>query len=312
MERGASVTKHFRYGLFLNNFTEDKKSGAAYASAIKSYLDEVADGFDSIWVPDHLSTGMGARDVLECISTLSYLSAQYTKHVFGTLVLCNGFRNPALTAKTGATLDLLTGGRFILGIGAGWYDPEFREHGYEYPPGHVRADQLGEAVKLMRMMWAEDNVTFHGKYYSVEGVCCHPKPRGIPLMVGGTGEKRSLRIAAKYADIWNASQVSQEVFARKAKVLDEQCEKMGRDPSTLMKTAFLLVYLAETDAEARRLFKSRHLDVVPTIVGSPKTVSETLRTYRDAGAEGLILGVRPFLNTKGTRMLVDEVLPELE
>lgn len=132
--------KHFEWGLFLNDYIEDGKKGRDFISGINSYLDKVGNGFDSIWIPDHFSPRSGVKDVLEGITTVSFLSAKYPKHKLGTLVLCNNFRNPALTAKMGATLNQLTGGRFILGIGAGWFESEFREYGFTFPPGHVRAE----------------------------------------------------------------------------------------------------------------------------------------------------------------------------
>ncbi len=157
---------------------------------------------------------------LECLTTIAYLAAAYPSLQFGSSVLCQGYRNPALLAKTVANIQLLTGGRFLFGIGAGWLEEEYRAYGFPYPKASVRIAQLEEAIQVVRLLWTQSPASFQGSYYTIEDAYCEPRPDPIPpLMIGGGGEKLTLRLVARHADWWNIPEGSAENYAHKLDVL---------------------------------------------------------------------------------------------
>jgi len=158
-----------KYGVYSALDPEDINQGKDHIKNVRKYLDSLADVYESVWIPDHLIPEMKPyhRKYLECLTTTSYLLPQYPNLKFGQLVLCNNYRNPALLAKMSSTLQVLSGGRFILGIGAGWYQEEYKQYGYEFLSPRTRIKQLEEAVQIIKMMWKEDEVTFHGEHYRI-------------------------------------------------------------------------------------------------------------------------------------------------
>ncbi|MCC6790552.1 MAG: LLM class flavin-dependent oxidoreductase, partial [Thermomicrobiales bacterium] len=181
------------------------------------------------WFVDHFQ--FGDRPYLECFSQLAHSAGRFPGLRVGTLVLGQGYRNPALVAKMAATLQLLTGGKLILGIGAGWKEDEYLAYGYPFPATAQRLDELEEAVEIITRLWTEPEVTFTGAHHRVAGAICAPRPEPKPvLMIGGGGEKRTLRIAAEHADWWNVDYIQPDLYAHKLSVLKEHCRAAGRDP----------------------------------------------------------------------------------
>ncbi len=192
------------------------------------YLDQVADAFDSLWFPDHVQ--YGSHDVAEGWSLLAYALARYPDKICGHAVLCNSFRNPAHLAKMAATMQHLSGGRVVVGIGAGWNEEEYRSYGWEFPSPKTRIAQLAESIQIMRALWTDTPVTFHGEHYQITEAYCEPKPQPVPpVMVGGAGEKFTLRVVAEHADWWNYIYGGREEYARKQAILQEHCRAVGRD-----------------------------------------------------------------------------------
>jgi alkanesulfonate monooxygenase SsuD/methylene tetrahydromethanopterin reductase-like flavin-dependent oxidoreductase (luciferase family) len=157
--------------------------------------------FTTVWIEDHLQRG--EHEVMEGWTLLTYLAALYPNVRFGHLVMSPSFRNPALLAKMAATLQQLTGGRYILGIGAGWKEDEYRGYGYDYPSGRVRVEQLAEAIEAIRAMWTQAPATYHGIYYRIDNAYCEPRPDPPPPIMVGTNGPKALRVAARLADWWN-------------------------------------------------------------------------------------------------------------
>jgi len=193
-----------KFGITISPGPEKESQDQNFTSEVIDYLAKLGDPYESVWMPDHL-TGFGmipdTYDILEAKTTVSYLSALFQNLDFGTIVTCNSFRNPAMLAKMGATLDAFTGGRFILGMGAGWYADEYRQYGYDYPSAAKRIRQLDEALQIIKLMWTQDDVTFDGRYYKVKNAYCNPKPDPIPpIMVGCWGEKLSMKLVVKHGD----------------------------------------------------------------------------------------------------------------
>jgi F420-dependent oxidoreductase-like protein len=219
---------------------------------------EVADqlGFDSLWTGDHLYAIIvdPAEPNFEGWTTLAALSQHTRRARIGALVNCNGFRNPCLTAKMAATVDHASDGRFILGIGAGWFELEHRSLGFDFKPLPERLQALDEACRIIKGMLIEGKTTFHGKHYDVRDALCSPKPIQTPrpsLMIAGQGEKVLLRIVAEHADMWNA-QGSPERMTHLIEVMRRHGDKIGRDVDEIEKTvAIPLCYRASKDREER-------------------------------------------------------------
>jgi F420-dependent oxidoreductase-like protein len=211
-------------------------------------------GFDSVWVCDHLySVPMPTLPIFEAWSQLAAVAAVTERVELGTLVTPPFFRNPAVLAKQVATIDHVSNGRTIVGLGAGWFASEFEGYGCAYPSSvRERLAALEEAAEVMKRMWTEERVTFAGKHFAVHDVLCEPKPvRRPPILIGGGGERVLMRIAARHADIWNNLAVSQGELGAKVEVLRRRCEEAGRDPGTIEVSQQCLVVIVADEAAAR-------------------------------------------------------------
>lgn len=203
-------------------------------------LPTVAKHFDSLWIFDHFYGFDKPTDpYLECWTTLTWLAARFPSLDIGTIVMGVGYRNPALVAKMGASLQALSDGRLILGIGAGWRGEEYKAYGYPFPKPAVRIKQLEEAVQIIRQMWTETAPSFEGRYYKIEQAYCPPQPDPVPpIMIGGTGEQLMMPLIAREADWWNFGTLTLEDYRRKRDILYEQAQAAGRDPDKIRKTHF--------------------------------------------------------------------------
>jgi F420-dependent oxidoreductase-like protein len=251
-------------------------------------------GFGLITVMDHLYQIQGVGPVtdpmLEGWSTLAALARETTRPRLGTLVTGVTYRNPALLAKTATTLDVISGGRAILGIGAAWNDVEHAGYGFEFPAVRERMDRLDEALTIIRAMFTEDRPSFAGRYYRIDQALNVPRPvqpGGPRILVGGGGEQRTLKIAAKHADMTHWFPLGLEMLRHKNEVLERHCAEIGRDPSTIERTMAAPVVVAESDAQARA-----YLELIPeerrpyVAVGTPEQMADALRPYMDAGFTG--------------------------
>jgi alkanesulfonate monooxygenase SsuD/methylene tetrahydromethanopterin reductase-like flavin-dependent oxidoreductase (luciferase family) len=305
-----------RYGVLLPDFPEDESRGKDHVDNIINYLDNLEEVYESVWLGDHFTeskfTELNA-DFLECLTTLSYLSSKYPKLYFGPLTLASSFRNPALLAKMSSTLSVLSNNKFILGIGAGWNEEEYRQYGYMFPSNKTRIKQMEEAIQIIKLLWTQDNVTFIGKYHRVESAYCNPKPEPVlPILIGGGGEKYTLRAVSKYADWWNGVYRDVETWTHKMDVLANHCDDVGRDFDEIVKSLFCSFVLADSDKEAEDLAKrSSFYSILSGITGSPDTVSPKVGELIDAGVEYFQLYFAPFPNHKSKQLFADKVIPEL-
>lgn len=215
-------------------------------------------GFASVWVMDHFwqLPALGGPDepILEGYTLLGALAACTERVDLGTLVTGVTYRNPALVAKMVTTLDVISHGRAILGIGAAWYDVEHEGLGFEYPPDRERLDRLEEAVQICRAMFREDRPSFSGRYYTIRDARNLPRPirpGGPPIMIGGSGERRTLRLVAQYADMCNISGSAATVKHR-LDVLHKHCSDVGRDPTEITTSRLGTLVLAPDEDEAAR------------------------------------------------------------
>jgi F420-dependent oxidoreductase-like protein len=252
-------------------------------------------GFDMVTVMDHLYqiNGIGSEDepMLEAYATLSAIAARTSRVKLATLVTGVTYRNPALLAKTVTSLDVISHGRAILGLGAAWNEDEHRGYGFEFPPIRERMDRLDEALTIARLMFSEVRPTFEGRHYRIERALNSPRPiqpGGPKILVGGSGETRTLRIAARHADYTNWLG-SLDFVIGKDKILLRHCEAERRDPSTITRTITFPMLLAETEREARNAIESVEPHRRPLMPpGTPEQAADFIRPYVDAGYRAFI------------------------
>jgi F420-dependent oxidoreductase-like protein len=298
-------------GLHVPNFTYPGVGSEAL-------FDRVADiattaegaGFTALSVMDHMHQidpqGEPREPMLDAYTTLAGVGARTSRVRLLTLVTGITYHNPARLAKQVTTLDVITGGRAILGVGGAWFEDEHRAYGFDYPPIGQRLDRLEEAVRICRSMFDHETTEFDGRWYQVRGAFNNPRPvqERVPILVGGGGERRTLRIVARHADLCNLIG-DVDTVRHKLDVLERHCDAEGRDPGTIVKTAHVgIVVVDETDAGVtRRLEKLaeapppvlRGLDAAALRqrlpAGTPDAVAERLRAYFEAGADGVTFSV---------------------
>lgn len=297
-------------------FPTEGTSGAEFMAQLDSMLSVIEDRFDSVWIDDHLLPWADfvapETPALECLTTIAYLAGRHPAIDFGSFVLCQAYRNPALVAKMAANLQFLTGGRFILGMGAGWMEKEYHAYGYAFPAAKTRIAQLAEAVKVVRTAWSDGSDSFEGRFYSVSDIVCRPLlDPPPPILIGGGGEKLTLRVVAEQAD-WCNFGGTPESYGHKLDVLKTHCEDVGRDYNEIVKSyASEVVAVAETESEARRLAEAAPFSDVYPIVGNPEQVAALLRPIVDLGVEHLILRFVDFPSVAGAELFADVVAPLL-
>lgn len=276
------------------------------------YLDEAVEAFDSIWLPDHLqSNGEG---VIEGWTLLSFCLARFPKHVVGHQVLCNEFRSPAVLAKMMATAQVLSSGRTVLGIGAGWHAAEASAYGIPFPSTETRVERLIEAIALMRRLWSGDRIDFEGRFYRLDGAECLPVPEPMPpVMIGASGERHGLKAVAARADWWNLIFTSIQEHRQKEQVLVEYCERLGRDPSEIRRVLCAQLVIGETESDVKQLVRRDDVRSVERngLAGTPQQITDALGGAIDAGVDMVILGFADSPRTDGTQLFVEEVLGNL-
>jgi F420-dependent oxidoreductase-like protein len=251
-------------------------------------------GFSLVSVMDHFyqihGVGPETDPMLEAYSTLAALSQRTTKVRLGTLVTGVTYRNPALLAKQVTTLDTLSKGRAVLGLGAAWNEDEHRGYGFDFPPVRERMDRLDEALAICRAMFTEERPSFEGRYYRINRALNVPRPLqpgGPKIIVGGGGEQRTLRIAAKHADMTHWFPLGFDALKHKTEVLMRHCDEIGRDPTTIERTMATPVLLAANDGEAQAVLARIPEERRPFVkIGTPEQAADVLRPYVDAGFTG--------------------------
>ncbi len=278
-------------------------------------------GYDSFWIMDHLIqiglVGKYEEPIMESYTTLSALASLTQKIKLGALATCNFFRNPALLAKMGATVDQISKGRFWLGLGAGWFEDEAKRYGYKFEDNKTRLAMLEESLQIIQKAWTEDNPSFHGKYYSIENFILNPKPVQKPrpkILVGGEGEKITLKLVARYADACNIFSGGQEL-RYKLDLLKKYCKDLGRDYSTILKTRLATVMFAATKEDAvkeieqfRRPWMDRESFINLYLLGNPTEISNQVSALLDLGIEYLIINFRGKYNRDNQKIFSKSVM----
>jgi F420-dependent oxidoreductase-like protein len=307
------------YGLQLPKFTFPVPDDRLFelVAAMATAADD--GGFSSLWVMDHFYQlpGLGGPDdkMLEGYTLLGALAARTKKVTLGTLVTGVTYRNPSLLAKEVTTLDIISSGRAVLGIGAAWYDVEHEGLGVDFPPVPERMDRLEEAVQICRLMFTEERPTFEGRYYRIKEARNIPRPiqpGGPPIMIGGSGPKRTLRAVAKYADMCNVFG-GPDTLRKNLEILHNHCADVGRDPSEIKVTRLGSLFLARSADEAEQLrdgvagAMGEEWAREAATFGDADSVGEQLRALVDAGAQELIFNL-PLANDADDVTAAGEVL----
>jgi F420-dependent oxidoreductase-like protein len=292
--------------------------------------------WESIWVYDHFHTvPVPSDEATHEAWTLMAAFAASTKRVrLGQMCTCMSYRNPAYLAKVAATVDIVSGGRVEMGIGAGWYEHEWRAYGYGFPRIGERLGRLREGVEIMRQAWTTGTATLDGEHYQVDGAIVRPLPLqegGIPFWIAGGGEQKTLRIAAEYAAYTNFSGAPDE-FAAKSRVLEERCREAGTDFGRIVRSANYNCIVAPTEQEVEERIRALEAKVTPYLgaekaaafvgeyrtesalaVGTPEQIVERLATMRDAGLGYAIIYFPEIANDRaGAELFTREVLPALQ
>lgn len=281
-------------------------------------------GFDLFTISDHFMNMYYPRGPynhpLECWTTLAGLSAVTHKIKLGPLVTCYGFRRPTVLAKMATTVDIISGGRLIFGIGAGWHEDEFKGFMGRYPHAGERLTGLNEAVEICKNMFNNEHTTYNGKLFKVDDVLNSPRPvqRPVPILVAGGGEKRTLKIAAKHADISHFFARDLDTLETKLSVLKRHCENIGRNYNDIRKSTGLGVVLGRSESEAEDKLRRRaqilgrpveihNTKTLGPLFGTPEKVADTLSEYIKRGL-GLITCT--FYDFKDIPQFAEEVIPQ--
>ncbi len=304
-----------KFGVRIPEFSLDGSSIPQLQEQANRLLAAGRGRFASAWVSDHFVPWSNSVPVptenLEAWTTLAYFAGQHPDYMFGNIVLAQSYRSPALLAKMATTFQALSGGRLVLGLGAGWKEDEYRAYGYDFPPPAVRIQQLAEAAQIIRLMFTQPSATFHGRHYHVDQAICEPKGKNPPpLMLGGNGRQLTLRVVARYADWWNGGgglTGYEEVLG----VLRGHCGEVGRDYDGLVKTWMNDCVAIAPTAEAARQLAEAHpfYDPKAALVGTPAEVAAQLRRYADLGVEHFLLRFADFPKTDGVDLFGREVIP---
>jgi F420-dependent oxidoreductase-like protein len=326
------VIVSIRLGYQIPNFTYGTGVAELFPTVVAQAREAEDAGFDAVFVMDHLYQlpGLGTPDqpMLECYSTLAALAASTSRIQLSALVTGNTYRNPALLAKTVSTLDVVSGGRAVLGIGAGWFELEHRQLGFEFGTFTDRFERLDEALQIIAPMLRGERPSLDGKWYRAETAINEPRFRDdLPILVGGSGEKKTFGLAARYARHLNIICVPDEL-PRKLAALDERCAEAGRDRADVETSAYALLVVDEDGDRARALQRDYlrgvgvDLDSLDDeqraaatglqFVGTPDDVAADLQArVLDAGVDGLVVSMPVNGHEPGVVTLAGDVLGKL-
>ena len=285
----------------------------AYETMTRVAQEAEALGFDSIWLFDHFHTvpQPTQEPTFECWTSTAALARDTKRVRIGQMVTCNSYRNPALLAKMASTVDVLSHGRLDFGIGAGWYEHEYKAYGYDFPDGPTRLRYLRDALRIIRAMWTEEQAVVEGKYLHVNGAINQPKgvqKPHIPLLIGGAGEQVTLKLVAQYADACNIQHLDNEGMARKFSIIKQHCDNVGRDYNSIWRTTLFNCAIAESDQEAlaksepfQRNTPLEHIRE-RALVGTPDAIRKRVQEIEQAGAQEIVIFLQDSAQLESLRM----------
>lgn len=272
-------------------------------------LPKLAGHFESLWMTDHFF--WDDDPTYEAWTVMAYMAARWPQFKIGPMVLGQSYRNPALLAKMAATLQTLSNGRTIMAIGAGWKEDEYRAYDWPYPRAGIRLEQLEDTLEIMKRLWTEsDPVTYTGKHYSIADAYCQPKPDPVPPIIVGGGGRKTMRLAARYADGWNLPDANIEKYTDRLNILKQHCADLGRDPESIDLSWFGRLAVAGTEAEALALSNGRWTQD-NAFVGTPQQAVDLMLPFVDIGVDYFMLEVLGLPDPDVIGMVIEQVLPQL-
>lgn len=310
-----------RFGLFLSYPSQEstpEENSFDVVVAVARAADEA--GLESVWMPDHfMFVERDAPDteveIMECFTTLAAIAACTQRVKLGPYVAGVPYRNPAMVAKMFATLDVISHGRLIAGLGAAWHEQEFEAYGWRFPPVKERMEGLEDAIHIVDSMLTQNPASYSGKHYSINDALNYPRPvqkPRPPLMIGGGGEKQTLRLVAQYADMYNLYTGDPETTRHKFEVLRAHCERVGRPYEEITRTKQVTVMLARDEAElARKREKHTWFLTSPPVVGTPDTVIAGLKEYASVGVQYVIFDMPDATDLEPIYLFAETVMPAL-
>ncbi len=313
------------FGVFMPQGWKMELSGIDGAAAKWDKAVEIATtaerlGYDSIWLYDHFHNvpRPAYETVFECWTTMAAISQRTERVRLGQMVGCNSYRSPGLLAKITATLDVISGGRLDWGIGAGWYENEYRAYGYDFPRPKDRIGMLRETVEIVTSMWSNPETTYNGRYYRLQRAHCDPKPLQQPrppVWIGGGGEQLTLRVVARLADCSNFGGTPAE-WTHKRDVLRAHCADVGRDPESIRMTWSPELCVRNSEAELREVCQrsiwGEQFDTwrAANLVGTPDEVADKISQYRALGCRGFIPWCTDYPDTTSIELFAAHVMGE--
>ena len=280
-------------------------------------------GFDAVWLYDHFHTVPTPQmeSVFECWTSMAGLARDTKTIRLGQMVTCNGYRPPSLLAKMASCIDVMSRGRLILGIGAGWYQHEYEAYGYQYPDTPERLRMLRESLQVIKAMWTEEHATFDGRYYHVRGAINEPKPvqkPHPPIWIGGGGEKVTLKLVAQYGDACNFN-ADVETVRHKLEVLREHCETVGRDYDSVLKTLEFYAILGHSgeidrvaaDAARRSGQDESFIRSWHPLHGDADRIAGIIQSYADVGIQYFIVNLPNAFEGGVITRFAEEVFPRV-
>lgn len=290
-------------------------------------------GFESLWRSDHFFSlsGPHTRDALETFLSFVLVAEESSRIRFGPLVSSMTFRHPSLLARMAAQIDQLSGGRFVLGMGAGWNVAEHEAFGLPFPPLRERMDRLEEGVQVVQALWTDGPASFRGKHYSLHEAESFPKPvqQPLPVLIGGGGEKRTLRIAAKYAAEWNGVGMDVDGYLHKRAVLEAHCAEVGRDPAAIRHSQ-MVAFVIGRDVPAQKAHLTLIAEKIPALqrqspdelltsmrgrgwlIGTPAEIVDEIGRREEAGLSRVMLQHHANDHFAALELLAQDVLPQVQ
>lgn len=286
-----------------------KNTPQQWLDELEIILPSLTGHFKSLWMTDHFMRG--ETPVYEAWTVLSYAAARWPQFGLGPIVLGQSYRNPAMLAKMGATLQHLSRGRLIMAIGAGWKEDEYLAYGYSFPRPKIRLEQLEESLIILKRMWTEPGpISFQGKYYHISEAHCEPMPQPVPTLIVGGGGPTTIGLAARYADWWNLPDANFEKLQSRLPIVRDQCAQAGRDPATLRLTWFGRLAVARSEAAALALSNGKWTQE-KALVGTPEQVVAEMQRFIEAGVDYFMMEVLGLADPETIALVLEEVLPKV-
>ncbi|MCW4034643.1 MAG: TIGR03560 family F420-dependent LLM class oxidoreductase [Candidatus Bathyarchaeota archaeon] len=313
-----------KFGVFLPFYAfRNKQKNTPLFNLLKEAVKQSEQlNYHSAWLDDHLM--INQMPLLETWTSLAALSTVTKKIRLGTMVTCNSFRHPSLLAKMAVTVDQISGGRLELGIGAGVQQSEHTAYGFDFPSPKKRVERLNEAIEIMKLLWTQKTADYNGEYYTLKDAFCEPKPTQKPyppIIVGGGGEKYTLKVTAKHADRFDWGYLSSvDEYQRKLKVLETHCDAVGRSFEEIEKSCWPMgqIFLAENKKELDKLVPkwlpegvSRKDFVKSNFVGTPEECVKHVQKYVDVGVNHFMLFFGDLPSLRGLKIFAESVVPAI-